>query len=198
MGAIYERADDSPTEGERARNSNFARAHAELRLDLLAERVHDGPDFVGAKAAAREKGVQPSATREVVEPGERFPLFLRHAPDGCGGIDALAFTQLRDRLIGNVARDPLSHQLEHDAATRGAGREQLGAGELAREVGVVEQLLIAEASDHRFDIGGGRTLLKQFATKFLDGSRAKAKEMERSIISVSQTLCHWSFVTHDA
>jgi len=128
MRAIYECADDSPTR--------------RLRLDLLAKRVHDRLDLVGIEAAAREKCVQPPPSSEVVKSSERLPFLFRHSTHGCLGIHAVTVTNFVECLVRELAGDSTSRELLHDAATRRASREKLGAGELSGEISVVQILLL--------------------------------------------------------
>src|SRR5216110_2148774 len=130
MGAIYECADDSPTR--------------RLRLDLLAQRVHDCLDLVCIEAAPREKRIESPPSREIVEANERLPLLLGYSAHSRVRVYAVTVANFVERLVREVAGNSTARELLYDAATRRASREKLGAGELSGEIGIVEILLLLQ------------------------------------------------------
>jgi hypothetical protein len=102
--------------------------------------------------------------------------------EGCSGIDSVALLEPLDRVVGHVSRDASAGELLDDAATRRAGPEHFRASELPRKVGIIEQLLVEQLGDGRFDLLGFRAFLKQLATELGDGPSAELEEAEGLIV----------------
>src|SRR5205085_8121537 len=103
MRAIYECADDSPTR--------------RLRLDLLAQRLHDCLDLVCVEAATCEKRIESPPSREIVEAKERLPLLLGYSTHGRFRIHAVTVANFVERLVRELAGDSTARELLYDAAT---------------------------------------------------------------------------------
>ena len=168
MRAIYECADDSPTRP--------------LHLDLVAKRGKDRLDLVGIEAAACEKRIQSPPAREIVEASEHLPLFHGHSAHSRFGIQAVAVAKFVERLVRELAPDAATRELLYDAATGGPSREKLGAGELSREIGIVQILPLLQPDEGCLDVSGRLSLRKKLATQLRYGSSAEAQQLERSIV----------------
>lgn len=155
-----------------------------LVTEVLTQRIQRRSDLIRVETPARQEGIQPPSSREVIQLGQRLPFLFCDAMDGRGWIDTVVLHR-GESLIGDVAPDSLPRKLLLDQESRCARPQKPGPRELSGEVGVIQQLLIAQSTDDLFDIRRVGTLLEQPSPQLHDRSRAESEQLQRCIVDLA-------------
>src|SRR5690348_8978578 len=104
-----------------------------FRLHRRRQLPHRSCDIVAVISAPREKGVEAAALGGGVQALQGFELLSGYPLEAVLFIDVLLGEDVRERGLGDLARDSTARELLLHATAREAGTEELGPSELAGE-----------------------------------------------------------------